>query len=120
MSTEAGGFATAYDVAPARRQGLRIAVAVAPSFTPAVAQGEVIPFLGAVFAVQFLMSSRRPMGIPEAIGFVAVMMLVGQGFMILAGLFGERPIAFLLVLGLIYFACFLAQLNSRGGPVSAL
>jgi len=120
MSADAAGGATAYDVAPARRQGLRIALAVAASFTVAVAQGEVIPFLGAVFATQFLMASRRPMGVAQAIGFVVVLVLAGQGFMILTGLLGERPIPFLLVLGLIYFACFLAQLNSRGGPVSAL
>ena len=45
---------------------------------------------------------------------------MGQGFIVLTGLFGERPIAFLLVLGLIYFVCFLAQLNGRGGPAPAL
>ena len=120
MSADAAGVATAYDVAPARRQGLRIALAVAASFTVAVAQGEVIPFLGAVFATQFLMSSRRPMGVAQAIGFVAVLVLAGQGFMILTGILGERPIPFLLVLGLIYFACFLAQLQGRGGPVPGL
>ena len=54
MSADAAGGATAYDVAPARRQGLRIALAVAASFTVAVAQGEVIPFLGAVFALLVL------------------------------------------------------------------
>ncbi|WP_158044844.1 DUF2955 domain-containing protein [Skermanella pratensis] len=120
MSADADGLAQTYDVAPARRQGLRIALAVAASFTVAVAQGEVIPFLGAIFAVQFLMASRRPMRIAQAIGFVAVMVLAGQGFMTLTGLLGERPIAFLLVLGLIYFACFAAQLNGRGGPAPAL
>ena len=120
MSADAAGVATAYDVAPARRQGLRIALAVAASFTVAVAQGEVIPFLGAVFATQFLMSSRQPMGVAQAIGFVAILLLAGQGFMILTGLLGQRPIPFLLVLGLIYFACFLVQLQGRGGPVPAL
>jgi hypothetical protein len=80
MSADAGGFETAYDVAPTRRQGLRIAVAVAASFTTAVAQGEVIPFLGAVFAAQLLMPSRRPMRIAQAIDFVAVMVLASQGF----------------------------------------
>jgi hypothetical protein len=120
MSADAAGVATFNDVAPARRQGLRIALAVAASFTVAVAQGEVIPFLGAVFATQFLMSSRRPMGFAQAIGFVAVLVLAGQGFMILTGLLGQRPAPFLLMLGLIYFACFMAQLQSRGGPVPGL
>ena len=78
MSADTAGVATVYDVAPARRQGLRIALAVAASFTVAVAQGEVIPFLGAVFATQFLMSSRRPMGVAQAIGFVAVLVLAGH------------------------------------------
>jgi hypothetical protein len=105
---------------PGRRQGLRIAFAVAASFTAAVAQGEVIPFLGAVFAAQLLMSSRQPMGFPQAIGFVAVIVLAGYGFMVLTGILAERPLPFLLMLGLIYFACFLAQLNRRGGPAPAL
>src|SRR4051794_32068189 len=100
MSADAAGIATFNDVAPARQQGLRIALAVAASFTIAVAQGEVIPFLGAVFATQFLMSSRRPMRLAQALGFAAVLVLAGQGFMILTGLLGERPIPFLLVLGL--------------------
>jgi hypothetical protein len=120
MSADAGGSAATYGAAPARRQGLRIALAVAASFTVAVAQSEVIPFLGAIFATQFLMSSRRPIGVAQAIGFIAVMLLAGQGFMILTGLLGERPIPFLLVLGLIYFACFIAQLQGRGGPVPGL
>lgn len=104
----------------ARRQGLRIAFAVAASFTVAVAQGEIIPFLGAVFAAQLLMSSRQPMGVPQAIGFVGVMLLAGQGFLVLTSILGDRPISFLLMLGLIYFACFLAQLNRRGGPAPGL
>jgi hypothetical protein len=103
-----------------RRQGLRIAFAVAASFTAAVAQGEVIPFLGPVFAAQLLMASRRPMGVPQAIGFVAVMVLAGQGFLVLTSILAERPLPFLLMLGLIYFACFVAQLNRRGGPLPAL
>jgi hypothetical protein len=103
-----------------RRQGLRIAFAVAASFTAAVAQGEVIPFLGSVFAAQLLMASRQPMGVPQAIGFVAVMVLAGQGFLVLTSILAERPLPFLLMLGLIYFACFVAQLNRRGGPAPAL
>jgi hypothetical protein len=103
-----------------RRQGLRIAFAVAASFTAAVAQGQVIPFLGPVFAAQLLMASRRPMGAPQAIGFVAVMVLAGQGFLVLTSILAERPLPFLLMLGLIYFACFVAQLNRRGGPAPAL
>ncbi|KJB96831.1 DUF2955 domain-containing protein [Skermanella aerolata] len=110
MSTDTGG----------RRQGLRIAFAVAASFTTAVAQGEVIPFLGAVFATQFLMASRRPMGVPQGIGFVAVIVLAGYGFMLLTSILGNRPTPYLLMLGLIYFACFLAQLNRRGGPAPGL
>jgi hypothetical protein len=110
MSVDTGG----------RRQGLRIAFAVAASFTTAVAQGEVIPFLGAVFATQFLMASRRPMGVPQAVGFVAVIVLAGYGFMVLTSILGNRPTPFLLMLGLIYFACFLAQLTRRGGPIPSL
>lgn len=99
---------------------MRIAFAVAASFTTAVAQGEVIPFLGAVFATQFLMASRRPMGVPQAVGFVAAIVLAGYVFMVLTSILGNRPIPFLLMLGLIYFACFLAQLTRRGGPVPLL
>ena len=51
-----------------KRQGLRIAGAVAIGFTAAVATGEVLPFLGTDDRREFLMGSARPPGVRQAIG----------------------------------------------------
>jgi hypothetical protein len=107
------------DAERARRQGLRIAVAVAVSFSWAVAQGDVIPFLGPLFAAQFLTSSRRPIGLPQAVGLIVLIIVVGQAFVLITSLLGERPLA-LLLLGLTYFACFFAQASGKGGAAPTL
>ena len=49
------------DRANVKRKGLRIALAVAVGFSWSVYSGAIIPFLGPLFAAQFLISSsRRP------------------------------------------------------------
>src|SRR3954470_16202380 len=90
----------------AKRQGLRIAAAVALGLTAGVSTGAVLPFLAPMFAAQFLTARRRPLGLGQAIGFVVLILLVGQSLIILTGVFGDRPVAFIALLGLIHFLCF--------------
>ena len=100
-----------------RRTGLRVAIAAAIGLTMAVATDAVIPFMGPVFAVQFLLSGAGSLPLPKAIGLVGVMLVVGQVFIVLTGVFGDRPLQLLALLGLFYFACFFVQARGRGGPV---
>ena len=53
-----------------RRQGLRIAFAIAIGFTLAVASGETLPFLAPMFAVQFLVASPGPLAPKQAFGLL--------------------------------------------------
>jgi hypothetical protein len=99
-----------------RRKGLRVALAVSVGFTLAVAMGAVVPFLGPLFAAQFLLSSSQPMPLAKTLGMAVVILATGVVMMLLTSWFGDRPATFLMVLGLIYFSCFLAQSSGKGGP----
>ncbi|WP_426128020.1 DUF2955 domain-containing protein [Pararhizobium sp. PWRC1-1] len=103
-------------VAEQRRKGLRVALAVSVGFTLAVAMGAVVPFLGPLFAAQFLLSSPQPMPLGKTLGMAILILATGVVMMLLTSWFGDRPATFLMVLGLIYFSCFLAQSSGKGGP----
>lgn len=103
-------------VAEQRRKGLRVALAVSVGFTLAVATGSVVPFLGPLFAAQFLLSSSQPMPLAKTLGMAVLILATGVVMMHLTSWFGDRPATFLMVLGLIYFSCFLAQSSGKGGP----
>jgi Protein of unknown function (DUF2955) len=99
-----------------KRKGLRVALAVSVGFTAAVYSGAIVPFLGPLFAAQFLLASARPMPLGKTVGAALVILITGIAMMMLTNLLGDRPAPFLLLLGLIYFACFVAQSTGRGGP----
>ena len=99
-----------------RRIGLRVALAVAVGFTFDVATGAVLPFFGALFAVQFLIFGARPLSLSKAIALIGFVLVVGQAFIFLSGIFGGRPFQFLALLGLFYFVCFYLQAQGKGGP----
>ncbi|TBF57238.1 DUF2955 domain-containing protein [Rhizobium leguminosarum] len=99
-----------------KRKGLRVAFAVSIGFTLAVYAGAIVPFLGPLFAAQFLLGSSRPMPLGKTIGAAMVMLIAGIAMMVLTDVLGERPAPFLLILGLTYFACFAAQSTGKGGP----
>lgn len=99
-----------------KRQGLRVAFAVAVGFTAAVYSGAIVPFLGPLFAAQFLLGSARPMPLGKTIGVALLILIAGMAMLLLTGLIGDRPVPFLLLLGLIYFVCFVAQSTGKGGP----
>src|ERR1700747_1544400 len=100
-----------------RRIGLRVALAVAAGFTLNLATGEVIPFFGPVLAVQFLIFGAGPFPLSKAVAFVGLVLVVGQAFIVLNGIFCDQPIQLLALLGLFYFVCFFVQARGQGGPV---
>src|ERR1700747_2851992 len=100
-----------------RRIGLRVALAVAAGFTLNLATGEVIPFFGPVLAVQFLIFGAGPFPLSKAVAFVGLVLVVGQAFIVLNGIFCDQPIQLLALLGLFYFVCFFVQARGEGGPV---
>ena len=97
------------------RQALRIAFAVAGGLTISVMSGSSLPFLAPMFAAQFLFSSRKPLQLGQAIGMVVLIVVVGQFLVLATSILGERPLVIALLLWLIYFACFMAQAEARGG-----
>ncbi|RAR98741.1 Protein of unknown function [Ensifer sp. YR511] len=104
------------DRANVKRKGLRIAIAVAVGFSWLLYSGALIPFLGPLFAAQFLISSSRPMPLQKALAVTVLILVVGAFLQFVTVLTGDRPPVLLLLLGLIYFGCFYQQANGRGGP----
>lgn len=104
------------DRANVKRKGLRIALAVAVGFSLLLYSGAIIPFLGPLFAAQFLISSSRPMSLQKALAVTVLILVVGALLQFVTVLTGDRPPVLLLLLGLIYFGCFYQQANGKGGP----
>ena len=100
-----------------RRIGLRVALAVAVGLTFNLAIGDVIPFFGPVLAVQFLIFGAGPMPLSKAIALAGLVLVVGQAFIVLNGVFGDQPVQLLALLGLFFFVCFFVQARGQGGPV---
>ncbi|WEZ84657.1 DUF2955 domain-containing protein (plasmid) [Rhizobium sp. 32-5/1] len=107
-------------LAAQRRKGLRVALAVSLGFTASVASGALVPFLGPLFAAQFLLSSTAPMPFAKTLGMAILIFVVGTVMSILTSWFGEHPASFLLLLGLFYFSCFVAQSSGKGGAAISL
>ncbi len=103
-----------------RRKGLRVALAVSVGFTASVASGAIVPFLGPLFAGQFLLSSSSPMPLAKTLGMAILIVAVGMFMSILTSWFGDHPVVFLLLLGLLYFSCFVAQSSGKGGAAISL
>ena len=101
--------------ANARRKGLRIALAVAIGFCWSVFSGAIIPFLGPLFAAQFLIGSSRPLPLPKALGMAVIIVVTGAILQFITLMTGDRPPVILLLLGLVYFICFFLQANGKGG-----
>jgi hypothetical protein len=101
--------------ANARRKGLRIALAVAVGFTWSVLTGAIIPFLGPLFAAQFLIGSSRPLPLKKALGMAVLIVVTGAILQFVTLMTGDRPPVLLLLLGLLYFICFFLQANGKGG-----
>ncbi|MDO9619094.1 MAG: hypothetical protein Q7J43_15620 [Pseudomonas sp.] len=121
MSTEAlAAPSPSIDLARAKRQGLRVALAVTLGFSLGLLNGSVLPFLAPLFATQFLLASYSPPGLRQGLGTVLLIFIVGALLIFLTGLLGERPLVLLPLLWLCYFSCFFAQGRRVGGAGPAL
>ncbi|RYG10559.1 MAG: DUF2955 domain-containing protein, partial [Burkholderiales bacterium] len=114
MQAEASAHLTG--IAGQRRIGLRVALAVSAGLTYGIGSGAVIPFVGPLFAAQFLLGSAKPLPVAKAMGSVGLILLAGQFFIVVTALFGGRPVQMLTLLGLFYFLCFVLQARGNGGP----
>ncbi len=108
------------ELARAKRQGLRVALAVTVGFSLALVNGSVLPFLAPLFATQFLLASYSPPGLRQGLGTVLLIFVVGALLIFLTGLLGDRPLVLLPLLWLCYFSCFFAQGRQVGGAGPAL
>lgn len=121
MSTElAPGSSPRLELRRAKRQGLRVALASACGFSLALATGQVLPFLGPLFAAQFLLANRRPLPVRQGLATVVLILVAGALLIFCTALLDQRPWVLLPLLWLFYFACFWAQGGGKGGAAPAL
>lgn len=104
----------------AKRQGLRVAIAVTVGLCTGLMLGDPLPFLAPLFASQFLLASRRPPALLQGVVTVLMVILTGALLVFFSGLLRERPWVLLPLLWLFYFACFAAQGRQLGGAAPAL
>ncbi|MCX5512671.1 hypothetical protein C3941_03760 [Kaistia algarum] len=114
------GIAEALELKRERHFGLRLAFAVSAGFTAAIAIGSVLPFLAPMLALQFLVTSRRPLPLAAGIVMAAVVFVTGGALTLLVGLFNDRPVVLLLLIGLLFFFCFTAQALGKALPIVGL
>lgn len=121
MSTEALGR-SAQQLGQLRRtrQGLRVALAIACGFSLGLLADSVLPFLGPLFATQFLLGSRSPPPLRQGLGTVLLIISAGALLIFLSGLLGERPMLLIPLLWLFYLSCFWAQGMGKGGAAPAM
>ncbi|AHL75355.1 membrane protein [Stutzerimonas stutzeri] len=117
MSTET---AFRLELLEAKRQGLRVAIAVTVGLCTGLMLGDPLPFLAPLFATQFLLASRHPPALLQGMMTVLVVILTGALLVFFSGLLRERPWVLLPLLWLFYFACFAAQGWKLGGAAPAL
>lgn len=94
-----------------------MAFAATLALTWSVAAGDVIPFLGALFATQFLLTDRTPMPFGKAVGMTLIVTLAGLGLQIMLAATSSHPPVILVFLGVVYFSCFLAHATGKAGPL---
>jgi hypothetical protein len=99
----------------AKRKGLRIALAIAVGFTGATLSGAIVPFLGPMFAAQFLIGSARPLTLSTSLGIGVLVLTTGVVMQFITMSIGDRPPALLMILGFFYFICFFLRAKGKGG-----
>lgn len=95
-------------------------MAASAGTTLAVAAGSPVPFLAPLFAVQFLVSHRRPLSPVQGLSMFLLIVVAGQVMETLTVLLGDRPAALLPVLWLVYLGCFLLLARKKAGSAPVL
>lgn len=104
----------------AKRQGLRVAIAVTAGLCIGLFLDDPLPFLAPMFATQFLMATYRPMTLTQGVATLLIIALIGIVLVFVTALFRERPWVMAPLLWLFYLACFAAQSWHKGGAAPAL
>ncbi len=104
----------------AKRQGLRVAIAITVGLCAGLMLDDPLPFLAPLFASQFLLASRHPPALLHGAVTVLVVILTGALLVFFSGLLRERPWVLMPLLWLFYFACFGALGRQLGGAAPAL
>lgn len=104
----------------AKRQGLRVAIAVTVGFCMGLAQADPLPFLAPLFASQLLLTSRRPPTLRQGLVTMLVVILSAALLVFITGLFRERPWVLLPLLWLFHLCCFAAQGRRLAGALPSL
>jgi hypothetical protein len=108
------------DAREAFRRTLRLALVMALGLTVAEARDQPFAFLPALFAVQMLVKSPKPPSLVQGIGFAAVMAMSAGVALTLCNALIDRPVAYLLLVGLVVVGCFWLMAQGRGGPLPQL
>lgn len=102
------------------RRTLRMALAIAISFTVAEARDQTFAFMTAMFAMQMMVKSPGPPSLAQGFGFAVVLSLATQIALFLSGILLHRPVVYLIVIGLVFWGCFHLQARGKGGPLPQL
>lgn len=102
------------------RRTLRLALAIAISLTIAEARDQNFAFMTAMFAMQMLAKSPEPPSLKQGFGFAIVLMIATEIALTLCGILLNRPVLYLLVIGLVFCTCFYLQARRLGGPLPQL
>jgi hypothetical protein len=103
-----------------RRRIWRIALAVALGLAIGEAQEEPFSFLTPLLAFQLLMKAPQAPSLRQGIGFVLAVTIASFAALSLANSLQDRQLVYVIVLGLIFFGCFLLQIQGKGGPLPGL
>lgn len=97
-----------------------MALAIAISLTLAEARDTTFAFITAMFALQMMVKSPHPPSLKQGFGFAVILIIATHVALTLTGALLNRPVVYLITLGLVFFACFYLQARGKGGPLPQL
>jgi Protein of unknown function (DUF2955) len=103
-----------------RRWILRVGLAVSLGLVIGEAQEAAFSFLTPFLAFQLLIKAPQAPSVRQGIGFVLAVAIASIVALSLANALQDRQVVYVIVLGLIYFGCFLLQLRGKGGPLPGM
>lgn len=104
----------------AKRLALRIGFGVALGFVLGELFGTPLFFLPPLLAVQFLASMPQPPTLRQGVGVVVLIALLSGLTLLLSSTFADRPLVFLMLVGLLLFLGFLLDTAGKTMPATSL
>jgi hypothetical protein len=103
-----------------RQLVLRLVFVATFGFTVGTACDQALPFLAPLFAVQMIVSSRTPLRLVQGLAFPILVAAASGIALRVAQFLIDRPVPFVLVVGVVMFLAFLLDAQRRGGPFPLL